>query len=323
MPATNVYATHHRLLALLFVSLFTTVLPTLPGTAFAQESGERVENAANAEDTENTANTEHTKNAQPGEAVETLENLEESDEERALRFYEAASQAYQNGDFARAADLLESARAHHAEPVYVYNQILAYQALERPAYALHLLDEHAEVLEKDGRFEHLAALRGQLRQAVAARDASANEDAQASENKEQSTAVPASIEAPPEVAEASPNILAWSLVGAGGVALGAGVLFGSGLLIEDTVDRLDQSRVPEAELAVYQGSERTRADDLRRLRTHQTLNVVLIASGVSLGVAGATMLFLDTRVDRPHPRALRIAPMLSGEHAGALVGGRF
>lgn len=304
MPATNT----HTLLAPLFATLLASALLGAPGAAWAQE------------------HVEPTETLEPAVGADTTEGAEQTVDDaraRAAAFYEDATRAYQRGDFARAADLLESARAHHPEPVYVYNQILAYQALERPAYALHLLDEHAEALEKDGRFEHLVALRGQLRQAVAARDAAAKEDAQTSENKEQSTDASASIEAPPEVAEASPNILAWSLVGAGGVALGAGVLFGSGLLIEDTVDRLDQSRVPEAELAVYQGSERTRADDLRRLRTHQTLNVVLIAGGVSLGVAGATMLFLDTRVDRPHPRALRIAPMLSGEHAGALVGGRF
>ncbi|RDV37891.1 hypothetical protein DV096_12335 [Bradymonadaceae bacterium TMQ3] len=301
MPATTICTKAHALFAPLLAALLAVTLLGAPGVASAQEPAERAEFI---------------------EATESPESTEESAEARAARYYEEAAQAYQRGDFARAADLLESARAHHPDLVYAYNQVLAYQAMEHPAYALRLLDENTEAFERDGRFEDLVDLRGQLRRAIALRELAAREGSREAEHPASPTQ-PAPVEAPPEPAEDAPPILAWSLVGAGGAALGAGVLFGSGLLIEASVDRLERSRLPEAELAVYEGSGHTRADDLRRLRTHQTLNIVLLASGVSLGVAGATMLFLDARADRPHPHALRVAPMLTGEHAGALVRGRF
>ncbi|RAL23129.1 hypothetical protein DL240_09615 [Lujinxingia litoralis] len=233
--------------------------------------------------------------------------------ERATAFYQEASEAYSQGRFGRAVDLLEQAFAHDPNLIYRYNQILAYQGMGKLDEALRMLDIYAETMAQDGRFEDLPELRGQLEAAIAERDAAPEATP---------APAPAPLAAPPEAAEPASNVMAWSLVGAGGVALAASALFGSGLLIDDTLERLEVSRTEGTAHPVYAGAQ-SRNDDVSQLRTHQTLTVAFLAGGVALGAAGATMLFLNPRASEPDAGALHIAPMFTGRSAGAILGGRF
>ena len=240
-----------------------------------------------------------------------------TDEEVAAEYYEEASQAYESGEFDRAADLLGRAFERDPNPVYRYNEILALQGAGNYERALALVDEFEEDLHQVSSKEDITEIRAELNEAIDARDAERRAAEKANEPDE-----PAGIEPPPasDDAEGS-NLLAWSLIGSGGAALGAGLFFGSGLLIADDVDRLEQSADGDD---IYTDSEFSYDDDRSTLRTHRILSGALLAGGFVAAATGTTMLILgggsdtDTGVS-----SLRIEPTFGADGAGALLGGRF
>lgn len=241
---------------------------------------------------------------------------------RATQFYEQASEAYSQGHFARAIDLLERAFAHDQNLVYKYNQILAYQGLGEYEEALRILDIYAEPMESDGRFDDIMEIRAQLEEAIAEKDAAVVEAPKGGENTEETPVEAPAIEAPPEVEDAQPNVLAWSLIGAGGVALAGGALVGSGLLIGDTIERVENSTTPETYQQVYAG-EFNREDDLNTVQTHKNITAGLLIGGVVLGAAGTTLLVLAPRADRDDSATLSISPAAGPGFAGASLRGQF
>ncbi|TXD32341.1 hypothetical protein FRC96_17925 [Lujinxingia vulgaris] len=255
-------------------------------------------------------------------ATPTMAFAQDDARARATQFYEQASEAYSQGHFARAIDLLERAFAHDQNLVYKYNQILAYQGLGEYEEALRILDIYAEPMESDGRFDDIMEIRAQLEEAIAEKDAAVVEAPKGGETTEETPVEAPAIEAPPEVEDAQPNVLAWSLIGAGGVALAGGALFGSGVLIGDTIERIENSTTPEGLQNTYTG-DRTRDDDLDQLSTHRTLTVAFLAGGVVLGAAGTTLLVLDQRTDRDDSATLSISPAAGPGFAGASLRGQF
>ncbi|TXD33493.1 hypothetical protein FRC98_20540 [Lujinxingia vulgaris] len=256
-------------------------------------------------------------------ATPTMAFAQDDSRARATQFYEQASEAYSQGHFARAIDLLERAFAHDQNLVYKYNQILAYQGLGEYEEALRILDIYAEPMESDGRFDDIMEIRAQLEEAIAEKDATVAKPPHDGENTEESSTEAPAIEAPPEVEEPQPNILAWSLIGAGGVALAGGALFGSGVLIGDTIERIDTSQTRDGYFDVYGDGEFTREDDLNTVKTHGGITIGLLVGGAALGIAGTTLLVLDQSTDRDDSATLSISPAAGPGFAGASLRGQF
>ncbi|RDV37884.1 hypothetical protein DV096_12300 [Bradymonadaceae bacterium TMQ3] len=254
-------------------------------------------------------------------ATPTMAFAQDDARARATQFYEQASEAYSQGHFARAIDLLERAFAHDQNLVYKYNQILAYQGLGEFEEALRVLDIYAEPMESDGRFDDILEIRAQLEEAIAEKESEVVKAPDEGETTGETPVEAPAIEVPPEVGEPQPNILAWSLIGAGGVALAGGALFGSGVLIGDTIERVENSTTPEGRQSTYTG-DLTRDDDLDQLSTHRTLSVAFLAGGVVLGATGATLLLLDKRA-QDDTSTLSLMPTIGPSHAGATFNLRF
>lgn len=251
-------------------------------------------------------------------ADETDEQTEEVD--RAAEYYQEALEAYSSGEFTRSAELLERAFAHDQNLVYKYNQVLAYQGAGEYEEALRVLDIYGDPMRADGRFDDITEIFEELNDAIAERDARlAEEETRRAEMEEKEE--PEEIVAPPE--PEGPNIVAYSLLGAGGASLAAGLLFSSGILIGDTITRLEDSRTSEGHQDIYGAGEFTRDDDMSRLRTHQTMSIIFLAGGVILGATGGTLLFLDGSGDNEEPGALTFRPTIGVDVAGASISGRF
>ncbi|WP_146618433.1 tetratricopeptide repeat protein [Lujinxingia litoralis] len=242
--------------------------------------------------------------------------------ERATHFYEQASEAYSQGHFERTIDLLERAFAHDQNLVYKYNQILAYQGLGKFEEALRVLDIYAEPMEADGRFDDILEIRANLEEAIAEKQSEVVKAPDEGETTGETPVEAPAMEAPPEVDDAGSNVLAWSLIGTGGAALAAGALLGSGVLIGDTIERLENSTTPETYQQVYSG-EFSREDDLSMVKTHNGITIGLLIGGVVLGAAGSTLLFLDQRTDRDDSATLSISPAAGPGFAGASLRGQF
>jgi tetratricopeptide (TPR) repeat protein len=199
-------------------------------------------------------------------------------EQEAKEFYSQAKDAYQAGDFARAADLLERAYAEDPNLIYQYNRILALQGMEKYKEALRVLDIYENPMKEDGRFDDVAEIRAQLEEAIAEQT---GDDAQATSDTsdEDPTAEASSAsEASGTADEGKPDdedvqlddtrkrdrIVGWSLVGAGAAAAIAGSPF-------------------------YTKSPDNLNDD--ELGTYRTISIVTISSAVVLSGAGAYFLY--------------------------------
>ena len=98
---------------------------------------------------------------------------------RAADYYEQAAQAYAEGNFERAAELLHRAFAHEPNLIYKYNEILALLGSGDYQSALDILDTYREPLAADGRFDDVDELEEELLEAQAAVEA--EQEAQAGE----------------------------------------------------------------------------------------------------------------------------------------------
>ena len=203
-------------------------------------------------------------------------------DQQALDYYAQAGEAYEEGQFERAAELLERAYDHDERLVYRYNQILALEAAGDYDAALALVEDYQDKLDDHEDFEDIAEIRGELEEAVEPDEPEEQDDVE--EVDEQ-------IEPADEPREA-PNLVGWSLVGGAGASLAGGLVVGSGVLIGDTVDRLE-SAGDQGEDAVYGDTDYSRDDDLSTLRTHRWLTAGLLVGAAALGGAGAAVLWSD------------------------------
>ncbi len=227
-------------------------------------------------------------------------------QERATEYFRQAREAYANGHFDDAEHLLARAFAHDQNMIYKYNRILALEGAGRFEEALGLLDVYGQVLRSDERFDDIDEIEEGIREAHEAALAAASPDE------------PVEPVDPPERPDDTdgPNVLALGLLGGGGVAVGAGLIFASGVLIGDTIERLED---PEAQ-QIYNGGEFDRDADLRTLRTHQITSVVLLAAGA--GAAGAGAFFL-VRGDDEQAVSLELTPEVGPAFTGAWLRARF
>lgn len=245
-----------------------------------------------------------------------------SSAQRAAQYYADAAEAYQEGDFARAAELLERAFAHEQDLVYKYNEVLANVGMENYEHALRILDIYGDPMRADDRFDDIDDLQEELQELLAIQEEEARQAALAKER--------AGIEElePPAASGGSSEIIAWSLIAGGGASLLAGGLFSSGILISDAIDRLEDSRTPEGLEAHYgENSPHDRDQDLKTLSTHQSLAIATLGGGLVLGGAGVALLIFGAHNNDEEQTSsafnLRVEPHLSSRFAGAILRGQF
>ena len=257
---------------------------------------------------------------------------EEEATQRAADYYREASQAYANGEFERAADLLHRAFSHDADLIYLYNQVMALMGMGDYDKALDRLAEYEQPLLDDERFEDIEELRVEIEDYIAAKK---EEEQRAKERRaeqeqleeerraQKEAALEDDIGAPYEEEES--NALGWGLAGTGAATLATGLFFSSGVLIADHIDRLEGSRTPEDERTVYDGMSFERDDDLSTLRTHRVLSALFLSSGVALTISGGVLLKggNSSEPDTIEGLSLRLTPTLSTDRIGAALRGRF
>lgn len=224
-------------------------------------------------------------------------------EEEAKEYYSQAKDAYQAGEFAEAADLLERAYAEDPNLIYQYNRVLALQAMEEYEEALRVLDIYGNPMREDGRFDDIAEIRAQLEEAIAEQgdsgapssadtsdtdgEAAASGDATASDGTGgQTNQADSDISIDAETSTGATNtkrIVGWSLVGAGAAAAIVGFPYYTEIALNNKLDN-DPSAVE---------------DDVRA--RHQTISIITISSAAVLGGLGAY--FLATSKSDGHASA--------------------
>ncbi|MEZ4458889.1 MAG: hypothetical protein R3E66_04010 [bacterium] len=228
--------------------------------------------------------------------------------EKAAEYYSQASAAYQRGDLREASDLLERAYAEDPDLVYQYNRVLALEGLKDYEEALRLLNIYGDPMTRDARarFTDVDDIRKRLEDGLALQKKLEEEQkAKDAQKKEEPP-----IEEPPPVKaqESHTPWLAVGLLAGGGVALGAGALFGSGLLVSDQLDdtqcvkdNLDLGAsgsaifadCPYEDIPTYNAQRNAYNDDVASIETQQTLAIVFLGAGTLLAVGGIVAWVLD------------------------------
>jgi len=230
----------------------------------------------------------------------------------AMDYYEEARGAYADGNYDRAAELLGLAWEHDDNIIYRYNQILALQGAGDYHRALELVDEYEDRLRGSEMIGDIDEIRDDLHQARDARRTAHSADGSET------------LDRPASGDDTGASPLAWSLVGTGGASFAAALVVGSGLLINDTVDRLENSRTIDGRRQIYSNGEHDRDADLQALTNHRRLAVGLAAGGAIISAAGGLLLWSNRSPGAAgETAALRLAPMVDIDTTGAALRGRF
>lgn len=266
-----------------------------------------------------------------------------ADPDRAAQHYEAASEAYQAGDYRKAADLLERAYAEEPDLVYQYNRVLALEAQGDLDEALRVLGIYEDPMVRDEakRFSDIVTIRERLEAAQARRakpEPAEPDEPDAVEPEEETPEVapePGTLDEPPPKVrpESGPNWLGWGLVIGGGASAGVGALFASGMFASDAVDSVDcvneasggtaslspqQSR--DALNSCYPGELTYAAQyqaytaDQDTLGGQQTLSIVFLSAGAAMLTTGIVLLVLDSGEDGSRAA---LTPYVGADRAGA------
>lgn len=152
--------------------------------------------------------------------------------DRALKLFEDSNKAYKSGKFEDAADLLRKAYDLHPEPLLLYNLGRAQEGLGDRKGALESYERYlAEAKQVDDRGaieRRIATLRGQI------------EQQQADEQRRLDTERKLREQPPPPPVDDRTPLEAygpWATIGAGGLMIGTGVVFGirSGAKHDDAI----------------------------------------------------------------------------------------
>lgn len=241
--------------------------------------------------------------------------------QEALSFYEQAQKAYEQGNFQKAADLLERAFAEDPNLIYQYNRILALQAAGQHEEALRLLNiyENPMRTDEDKRFEDIAEIKAKIEKSIADKktaptdpvknNTDPDQNGDGTKNGEGNTTPTPTPTPTPKAEDKGPKILAWSLVGVGGALIVGGMIPASGLLVTE-----------EEKLA--NGEPNPKYND--QLSSQKRLAAGLLGGGAVLAIGGAVLLLLDD--DEPAKKdasALRFSPYVGPGGAGAVMQWRF
>ena len=268
--------------------------------------------------------------------------------EEAKEYYEQAKQAYQEGELARAAELLERAYAEDPNLVYQYNRILALQGMGKHAEALRVLDIYENPMKEDGRFNDISQIRTELEKSLAEKKAEEKgddgEDAKNGKNGKQSDETddgpdgrdemkadgPGDEKSDPKKKDSSSDILAWSLIGGGGATIVTGGLMSTGLFIPNVIDRAQCTQNYPLTECYDNAADEAEARELRdadrqTVKTHRTIAVVLMGVGAA-AAAGGTYLLLrkspsksETSEAKTSGLRFRVAPYATSRGAGGVI----
>ena len=243
-----------------------------------------------------------------------------ADESAAAEFYSQATAAYQQGDYQKAADLLDLAFGAHPDLVYKYNRILALQALGAFDTALAELNTMYGPMKADSqnRFDDIEQIKTQIEAAIRARDT----DKAPTDPPDPPPEQPA-----PSSDAAGPNIPAIALMGGGGLLLTTGLLFATAIFLpEDVKECLGLGTSVDCEdLIEDHGTAADSQDHAREVQTtHQIAAVSLISAGAIAAGIGVVLFVLDKDDDESTGvSSMRFTPYVTHEGGGAAVQFRF
>jgi tetratricopeptide (TPR) repeat protein len=215
--------------------------------------------------------------------------------EEALELFRQSETEYQAGRFADAAALLQRAWQRHEEPILLWNLGRAWEGAGEPGKAI---EAYRRYLQAAPRAEDrttveakIAELERQVRQNAEQERRQAEDDARARREADQQDRRSVDEDERErrrrlrgDEGRRGPGIAPWILVGAGGVSLGAGGLFGL----------LATSRHDAAEADPVQRSARDKQDGAE---TFATLANVAFVAGTVMAAGGVTWVILGGRGD--------------------------
>jgi len=234
-------------------------------------------------------------------------------QQEALKHYEDAKVAYQQGDFSRAAQLLEMAYAESPDLIYQYNRAKALQAQGSFDEALKVLNLYAGPMSRDPakRFEDVPAFKTELDQQIADKKANANNGSGNGDNGNgnnngntgngNGSGNGPVVTDPGTVSVAA--LTGWTLAGVGFASLLTGSLLSTGIF----ADQDDEGNIT----------------DTTRNGRQQVITVITLISGAAAGGAGAFILVRHYGNKNKNASAIRLAPVLAPGHVGASLQFRF
>ena len=223
--------------------------------------------------------------------------------EEAREYFKQAKQAYTNGEYEKAASLLEKAYSEEANLTYQYNRIRALEGAGQHAKALEVLKTYEQPMLDAKGFEDVPKLKKSLQKKVSAEKGEGETEEEAPEMKEtkrtESTATTTS-------GGKGMKILGWTLAGLGVASGGTGIVFGTGALLPKNFSEEQQQ---------------------------QQITMTIVFGSVGLGalIGGGVILLqelggghAESEMARSAPRNnVRLAPFFSGDGAGANLQVRF
>lgn len=248
--------------------------------------------------------------------VTTADEPADEGEQRALAYYEEAGEAFGEGRYHRAAELLELAYEYDPILTYRYNQIIALEGAGDYEKALELIDQYEDQMVSSEEFADIVDIREDLQEAIAQRSAD-DEVAEADDEDVEELDEPADV----KPVERDLDILGWSLTGVGAASFGTGVVVATGVLIDDTIDRLETSASEGVE-AVYGDNDYDRDADISTLKTHQWLSAGLLVGGVAASATGGALLWSSRSSGEPAP-SVQLHPAVDNHTFGAMLKGKF
>lgn len=260
--------------------------------------------------------------------------------EEAREFFKEAKQAYSEGDYERAASLLEKAYSEEANLTYQYNRIRALEGAGKYDDALEVLKTYEQpMLDAEG-FEDVPKLKSSLEK-KAEKDPedseaadSLREEAESEQTDEDSEETASDDEQTP-VAETDTDdgattpsggesnrqtmqVLGWGLTGVGVGALTVGSLYGSMLLLPSDIRQKVQQ--DQGELSREQRS---------RFNTHRTMAAVFLSAGAATAIGGGVILLTQGGKSNSETSTAAsiedptVAPFVSRDGGGAVIKFRF
>ena len=263
--------------------------------------------------------------------------------EEAREFFKEAKQAYSEGDYERAASLLEKAYSEEANLTYQYNRIRALEGAGKYDKALEVLETYEQPMLDAKGFEDVPKLKASIEKKVekepdgseaadSLRDEPESEQADEQDSEEaaatdddQTTTAEAETDTDDETKTTAGGdssgqtmqMLGWGLTGVGIGALTVGSLYGSMLLLPSGIRTKVQNKDP---LSQNQRS---------RFNTHRTMTAVFLGAGAATAIGGGVILLTQGgKSDSDTSTASRIedptvAPFVSHDGGGAVLNFQF
>lgn len=231
-------------------------------------------------------------------------------EQEARNLNQKAKAAYSNGEFERAARLLEEAYTEHQNVVYQYNRVRALEGAGEFDKALDVLAKYRDRMREEG-YSELDELEQTLIDKRERKRADQSSDSASAGGKTpgamSDASGPTGASGPAEqtgrTRAGGPTPLTWALFGVSAGALIPGGLLATGLFVDK--------------------------DDDDALRSQRLTSAILLGTGAATGIAGGLTLLLNNQgggstastsqtTDAATP-SVRVAPLVTDGGGGAIL----